>query len=128
MTDPIIQRIESFRCRRGQLVAERRNRGHAYRASAGTPIARVRPDRTIVSRCSTGRYGRNADQRRAVGRTILTIDDARGSSLQRTSLGRGITRRSKMRKVSEDQHCLCFHVHALVRCCSIVSLLVIEPT
>ena len=24
--DPIIQRIESFRCRRGQLLAERRNR------------------------------------------------------------------------------------------------------
>jgi hypothetical protein len=32
--DPIIQRIESFRCRRGQLFAERRNRGYTlYRAS-----------------------------------------------------------------------------------------------
>jgi hypothetical protein len=44
MTHPIIQRIESFPCRRGQLVAERRNRGYTlYRVGSETPIARLRP-------------------------------------------------------------------------------------
>jgi len=44
MTDPIIQRIEEFHCRRGRLHAERRNRGYTlYRASSGTPVARLRP-------------------------------------------------------------------------------------
>jgi hypothetical protein len=34
--DPIIQRIESFRCRRGQPFVERRNRGYTlYRAGTG---------------------------------------------------------------------------------------------
>jgi hypothetical protein len=28
MTDPIIQRGETFRCRRGKLLAERQNRGY----------------------------------------------------------------------------------------------------
>jgi hypothetical protein len=28
VSDPIIQRIEAFRCRRGALHAERRNRGY----------------------------------------------------------------------------------------------------
>ena len=42
--DPIIQRIESFRCRRGQLFAERRNRGYTlYRASSGALVARFGP-------------------------------------------------------------------------------------
>ena len=42
--DPIIQRIESFRCRRGQLFAEHRNRGYTlYRASSGALVARLRP-------------------------------------------------------------------------------------
>jgi hypothetical protein len=42
--DPIIQRIESFRCRRRQLFAERRNRGYTlYRASSGALVARLRP-------------------------------------------------------------------------------------
>ena len=42
--DPIIQRIESFRCRRGQLFAERRNRGYTLnRASSGALVARLRP-------------------------------------------------------------------------------------
>ena len=37
-------RIESFRCRRGQLAAERRNRGYTlYRASSGAHVARLRP-------------------------------------------------------------------------------------
>lgn len=44
MTDLIIQRIESFRCRRGSLMAERRNRGYTlYRASSGAPVVRLRP-------------------------------------------------------------------------------------
>ena len=44
ITDPIIQRIESFLCRRGQLAAERRNHGYTlYRAGFGTAIARLRP-------------------------------------------------------------------------------------
>jgi hypothetical protein len=44
MTDPIIQRIERFRCRRGSLLAERRNRGYTlYRAGSGAPVARLRP-------------------------------------------------------------------------------------
>ena len=43
ITDPTIQRIESFQCRRGSLSAERRNRGYTlYRANAGTPVARLR--------------------------------------------------------------------------------------
>jgi hypothetical protein len=42
--DPIIQRIESFRCRRGQLFAERRNRGYTLnRANSGALVARLRP-------------------------------------------------------------------------------------
>ena len=42
--DPIIQRIESFRCPRGQLLAERSNRGYTlYRASSGALVARPRP-------------------------------------------------------------------------------------
>lgn len=44
MTDLIIKRIESFRCRRGSLMAERRNRGYTlYRASSGAPVVRLRP-------------------------------------------------------------------------------------
>jgi hypothetical protein len=44
MTDPIIQRVETFQCPRGQLVAERRNRGYTlYHAQSGRPIARLRP-------------------------------------------------------------------------------------
>jgi hypothetical protein len=44
MADPIIQRIESFGCPRGHLVAERRNRGYTlYRAGSRTPVARLRP-------------------------------------------------------------------------------------
>jgi len=44
MTDPIIQRIETFPCRRGPLLAERRNRGYTlYHAMSGQPVARLRP-------------------------------------------------------------------------------------
>jgi hypothetical protein len=40
--DPIILRIKSIHCRRGQLLAERR-RHTLYRASSGTLVARLRP-------------------------------------------------------------------------------------
>jgi hypothetical protein len=44
MTDPIIQRVETFRCPRGQLIAERRNRGYTlYHEPSGRPVARLRP-------------------------------------------------------------------------------------
>jgi hypothetical protein len=44
MTDPILQRIEAFRSPRGQLHAERQNRGYTlYRADTGTRVARLRP-------------------------------------------------------------------------------------
>ena len=44
MTDPIIRRVEIFQCRRGKLVAERRNRGYTlYHVQSGRPIARLRP-------------------------------------------------------------------------------------
>jgi hypothetical protein len=40
MNDPIIQRIECFRCSRGTLHAERRNRGYTlYSARSGALVA-----------------------------------------------------------------------------------------
>jgi hypothetical protein len=79
MTDPIIQRIESFRCSRGQLVAERRNRGYTlYRAGSGTPIARLRligqNDRVEVLYWSL--WKERWTSAGPFGRTILPIDDA----------------------------------------------------
>lgn len=79
MADPIIDRIESFACRRGRLLAERRNRGYTlYHAASGAPVARLRQtgrdDRVEVfywslwkERCiSAGPFGR----------TILPLDHA----------------------------------------------------
>lgn len=79
MNDPIAQRIERFRCSRGTLLAERRNRGYTlYSARSGALIARLRPtgcyDRFEVLYwsfwkdrwTSTGPFGR----------TVLSIDDA----------------------------------------------------
>jgi hypothetical protein len=47
MTDPIIERVERverFRCRRGAILAKRRNRAYTlYHASSGVPVARLRP-------------------------------------------------------------------------------------
>jgi hypothetical protein len=52
--DPIIQRIESFRCRRGQLLAQRRNRGYTpNRASSSALVARFGP----VMRAWNGGHG-----------------------------------------------------------------------
>ena len=49
MTDPVIEQIEAFRCRRGSLAAERRNRGYTlYNARSGTAVARLRTTDTDV--------------------------------------------------------------------------------
>jgi hypothetical protein len=79
MSDPIIQRIESFRCRRGQLAAERRNRDYTlYRADSGSPVARLRPtgenDRVEVLYWSL--WKERWASAGPFGRTILPIDDA----------------------------------------------------
>ena len=79
MTDPIIQRIESFRCRCGRLPAERRNRGYTlYRAGSGAPIARLRPtgqdDRGEVLYWSL--WNEKWTSAGPFGSTILPIDDA----------------------------------------------------
>jgi hypothetical protein len=79
MDDAIIQHIEDFRCPRGTLFAERRNRGYTlYDARSGAPVARLR---------STGHEGRFEvlywslwKERWAptgpFGRTVLSINDA----------------------------------------------------
>ena len=79
MIDTIIQQIELFRCSRGALVAERRNRGHTlYDAGSGAPVARLR---------TVGQEGRfevlywslwkeRWSSMGPFGRTILSIDDA----------------------------------------------------
>jgi hypothetical protein len=79
MTDPIVQRIEAFRSPRGQLLAERQNRGYTlYRADSGTRIARLRPtgqdDRVEVLYWSLWkeRWTRAAP----LGRAALSIDRA----------------------------------------------------
>ena len=79
VTDPIIQRIESFRCRRGQLLAERRNRGYTlYRASSGALVARLRPtgqdDRFEVLYWSL--WKERWTSAGPFGPTILPIDEA----------------------------------------------------
>ena len=79
MDDPIIQRIERFRCSRGALFAERRNRGYTlYSSQSGAPVARLRPAGPADSFevlywslwknrwASTGPFGR----------TVVSIDDA----------------------------------------------------
>ena len=79
MDDPIIQRIERFRCSRGSLFAERRNRGYTlYSARSGALVARLRPTKSDESFevlywslwkdrwASTGPFGH----------TALSIDDA----------------------------------------------------
>ena len=79
MSDPIIQRIESFPCCRGQLAAERRNRGYTlYRAGSATPVARLRPtgqnDRVEILYWSLWRERWTSTG--PFGRTILPIEDA----------------------------------------------------
>ncbi len=77
--DPILQRIESFRCRRGQLRAERRNRGYTlYHASSGALVARLRPtgldDRFEVLYWSL--WKESWTRAGPFGRTILPLDQA----------------------------------------------------
>ena len=77
--DPIIQRIESFRCRRGQLLAERRNRGYTlYRAGSGALVARLRgtgqDDRVEVLYYSL--WKERWTKAGPFGRTVLPLDQA----------------------------------------------------
>ena len=79
MTDPIIQRIESFHCSRGQLVAERRSRSYTeYRTSSGAPVARLRltgqPDRVEVLYWSL--WSETWKKAGPFGRTVLPLDEA----------------------------------------------------
>ena len=79
MTDPVIARIEGFRCRNGRLHAERRNRGYTlYRVGSGALVARLRP---------SGRDGRvevlywslckeRWTSAGPFGRTMLPLDEA----------------------------------------------------
>ena len=79
MVDTVIQQIEQFRCSRGALFAERRNRGYTlYDAGSGAPVARLRP---------VGQEGRfeimywslwkeRWTSTGPFGRTILSFDDA----------------------------------------------------
>ena len=79
MTDPIIQRIESYKCPRGRLVAERRNRGYTvYLAGSGAPVARLRQtgkdDRVEVLYWSL--WKERWTSAGPFGRTVLPLDDA----------------------------------------------------
>jgi hypothetical protein len=75
MDDPIIQRIERFRCSRGALFAERRNRGYTlYSAQSGALVARLRP--TGSGDNFEVLYWSLWKNRWASTRTVLSIDDA----------------------------------------------------
>ena len=79
MTDATIQQIEAFRCSRGELSAERRNRGYTiYDASSGAPLARLRP--TGKHDCFEVLYWSLWKHRWTsagpFGRTILSLRDA----------------------------------------------------
>jgi len=79
MADPIIQRIETFHCHRGPLVAERRNRGYTlYHAGSGQPVARLRQagqdDRVEVLYWSL--WKERWTRAGPLGRAALSIDRA----------------------------------------------------
>ena len=79
MSDPIIRSIESFRCRRGRLSAERRNRGYTlYYAGSSAAVARLRPtgqdDRVEVLYWSLWKEKRT--RAGPFGSTVLPLDDA----------------------------------------------------
>lgn len=79
MTDPIIQSVEDFRCPRGVLYAERRNRGYTlYDAASGAPVARPRlterDDRFGVLFWSL--WKERWTSTGPFGRTVLSIDEA----------------------------------------------------
>ena len=81
MDDPIIQRIERFRCSRATLCAERRNRGYTlYSAQSGAFVARLRP-----TKCNDGfevlywsLWKNRWTSTGPFGRTVLSIEDALG--------------------------------------------------
>ena len=79
MDNTIIQSIETFRCPRGALLAERRNRGYTiYDARSGTPVARLRPAKT-QDRFEVFYWSLGKDRWTSTGpfgRTILAIDEA----------------------------------------------------
>jgi hypothetical protein len=79
MDDPIIQRIERFRCSRGSLFAERRNRGYTvYSARSGALVARLRPIgcdarfEVLYWSLWKNRWASTGP----FGRTVVSIDDA----------------------------------------------------
>jgi hypothetical protein len=78
MDDPIIQRIERFRCSRGTLFAERRNRGYTlYCAQSGALVARLRPTgydsfEILYWSLWKNRWASTGP----FGRTVMSIDDA----------------------------------------------------
>jgi hypothetical protein len=79
MADSIIERIESFACRRGRLLAERRNRGYTlYHAVSGACVARLRltgkDDRVEVLYWSL--WKERWTSAGPLGRTVLPLDDA----------------------------------------------------
>jgi hypothetical protein len=79
MTDLIIQRIETFQCARGQLTAERRNRGYTlFDAESGQPVARLRPagqeDRFEVLYWSL--WKEQWTRAGPLGRAVVTIERA----------------------------------------------------
>ena len=79
MDDPVIQRIENFRCRRGALLAERQGRGYTlYHASSSAPVTRLRltrpDDRAEV--LSWSLWKERWITAGSFGRTRLSIDDA----------------------------------------------------
>jgi hypothetical protein len=77
--DPIINRIERFRCSRGTLCAERRNRGYTlYSAQSGALVARLRRtkcnDRFEILYWSL--WKNRWTSTGPFGRTVLSIEDA----------------------------------------------------
>lgn len=79
MADSIVERIESFACRRGRLLAERRNRGYTlYHAGSGAPVARLRltgkEDSVEVLYWSL--WKERWTNAGPFGRTVLPLDDA----------------------------------------------------
>jgi len=77
--DPITNRIERFRCSRGTLCAERRNRGYTlYSAQSGALVARLRRttcnDRFEILYWSL--WKNRWTSTGPFGRTVLSIEDA----------------------------------------------------
>jgi hypothetical protein len=77
--DPILQRIKHFRCPRGALFAQRRDRGYTLRDTGyGAPVERPRPsggDDTFEVLCGSLWKQRRASTGRFAHST-RSIDDA----------------------------------------------------